>query len=129
MCLSVTASECQRQWYTVYAQATSYNMFSNHKIFYLSIQSTPAPCGVVQNCTGKADGLYPDYTRNCTGFYVCNRGNFHFFQYCPEGFYQLSNFYFVSCFSTCIFLAYYIVLSPKWPKECSLSTNVLLLTR
>ncbi|CAH1772593.1 unnamed protein product, partial [Owenia fusiformis] len=38
-----------------------------------------------KNCTGRADGYYPDIETGCTTYYLCSNGNFATRQFCPDG--------------------------------------------
>ncbi|KAK3084747.1 hypothetical protein FSP39_018218 [Pinctada imbricata] len=43
------------------------------------------PCGDLRDCTGKADGGYPDHYNNCTSYYVCSSGHFFGHHLCAPG--------------------------------------------
>ncbi|CAH1801648.1 unnamed protein product [Owenia fusiformis] len=50
-----------------------------------TVENVPPPCGVLRNCTGKADGYYANTDDNCLSYHYCEGEQFMSNNICNDG--------------------------------------------
>ncbi|XP_053374844.1 uncharacterized protein LOC128547131 [Mercenaria mercenaria] len=70
----LTSIECKQN--KVYNNNTKMCDYQNH---------VDPPCGLVRDCTGKADGAYTDFQLNCTSYYTCSHHVYYGHNFCTPG--------------------------------------------